>query len=112
MAYFQTKNPDLGKFRWDLQCKILVYFMTIWSIVRVFGIFCGRLVYFTVMWYIFAVLVFCTTKNLATLMDNKTSEAKKKSDCDASTKRGDISSGLPDFLDTTYQNWKNIPKIP
>jgi hypothetical protein len=30
-------------------------------------IFNGHLVYFVVIWYIFAVLVFCTKKNLATL---------------------------------------------
>jgi hypothetical protein len=32
MAYFQTKNPYLGKFWRDLQWKFLVYFMAIWSI--------------------------------------------------------------------------------
>jgi hypothetical protein len=37
-AYFQTKNPNLGKFRRVLQRKILVYFIPIWSILRPFGI--------------------------------------------------------------------------
>jgi hypothetical protein len=34
MVCFQTKNPNLGKFWRVLQWKILVYFMTIWSILR------------------------------------------------------------------------------
>jgi hypothetical protein len=54
MVYFQTKNPNLGKFWRALECKMLVYFMTIWNILRTFGIcnlwpfgiVCGRLVYF------------------------------------------------------------------
>jgi hypothetical protein len=32
MAYFQTKNPNLGKFWKDLQWEMLVYFMAIWYI--------------------------------------------------------------------------------
>jgi hypothetical protein len=61
MVYFQTKNPNLGKFGRVLQWKMLVYFMAIWYILRSFGIVCGVLV------YIFPVLVSCTKKNLATL---------------------------------------------
>jgi hypothetical protein len=60
MAYFQTKNPNLGKFWSDLQFKMLVYvihshlvyFMTIWYILWPFGLFCGHLVYFVAIWYI------------------------------------------------------------
>jgi hypothetical protein len=72
MAYFQTKNPNLGQFWGVLKWKMLLYFMSIWSILRLFGIlcgylgyyvaiwdilwpfgiFCGNLVYFTVIWYI------------------------------------------------------------
>jgi hypothetical protein len=48
MVYFYTKNPNLGKFWMCLQWKMLVYFMAIWSILRPFGIFCGRLLYFMV----------------------------------------------------------------
>jgi hypothetical protein len=57
MAYFQIKNPDLGKFLgpcngrcWYIIGPVglfygyLVYFMANWSI----GIFCGDLVYFVV----------------------------------------------------------------
>jgi hypothetical protein len=33
--------------------KILVYFMTIWSILLLFEIFYGHLVHFVVIWYIF-----------------------------------------------------------
>jgi hypothetical protein len=34
MVCFKTKNPNLGKFWKVLQWKILVYFTTIWSILR------------------------------------------------------------------------------
>jgi hypothetical protein len=54
MAYFRTKNPNSGKFWRDLQCNTFAYFMTIWSIVWSFGIFCGHLVYFMFIWYIFS----------------------------------------------------------
>jgi hypothetical protein len=53
MVCFQTKNLKLGKFWWALLWKILVYFMTIWSILRPLEIFYGHLVYFVVFWYIF-----------------------------------------------------------
>jgi hypothetical protein len=62
---------------------MLVYFMSIWSILRASGIFCGHVVYCTygyliyvfcshlvycmVFWYIFPVLVCCAKKDLATL---------------------------------------------
>jgi hypothetical protein len=70
MAYFKTKNPNLGKFwRWRfLRWKMLVYFMAIWSILQQFGLFCGHFVYFTVILYISPVLVGCTKKNLTTLV--------------------------------------------
>jgi hypothetical protein len=58
MAYFQTKNPNLGKFLRDLQWKFLwpfglfhghvVYFLAIWYIWWPFGILCGHFVYFMV----------------------------------------------------------------
>jgi hypothetical protein len=32
MVYFQTKNPNLGKFWRALEWKLLVYFMVIWNI--------------------------------------------------------------------------------
>jgi hypothetical protein len=57
MVCFQTKNPDLGKFWRVLQWKILVYFMTIWSILLFLWLF-GILS---------PVLVFCTKKNLASI---------------------------------------------
>jgi hypothetical protein len=50
---------DLGMFYGHL-----VYFITIWYILCQFGIF-------MVIWYSFPVLVSCTTKNLATLLENK-----------------------------------------
>jgi hypothetical protein len=52
MAYFQTKNPNVGKIWRALQWRMLAYFMPIWSILRPFGLFYGHLVYFTAIWYI------------------------------------------------------------
>jgi hypothetical protein len=68
-AYFQTRNPDLGKFWRLLQWKMWIYvinghldyFKAIWYIL-------WTLVYFMVIWYIFLALVNCTKKNLATLV--------------------------------------------
>jgi hypothetical protein len=52
MVDFQTKNPNLGKFWRVLQWKIVVYFMVIWSILLLFGLFYCYLVYFMDIWYI------------------------------------------------------------
>jgi hypothetical protein len=57
MVYFQTKNPNLGKFWRALEWKMLVYFMTIWNILRQFGITYGRFVKVVVIWYILPNLV-------------------------------------------------------
>jgi hypothetical protein len=51
MAFIQTKNPNMDKFWRALQWKMLVYFMAIWSILQLLGIFCGHLVYFVAIWY-------------------------------------------------------------
>jgi hypothetical protein len=67
MVYFQTKNPNLGKFGRALDWKMFIYFMAILNILKSFGIFYDHLVYFVVMWYIFPSLGFCIKKNLATL---------------------------------------------
>jgi hypothetical protein len=68
MVCFQAKNPNLGKFRRALDCKMLIYFMAIWNILRTFKIF-------MTIWYIlcsfgtlFPVLVPWTKKNLASLI--------------------------------------------
>jgi hypothetical protein len=53
MVCFQTKNPNLGKFRRVLLWNILVYFMTILSILRPLEILYGHSVYFVVILYIF-----------------------------------------------------------
>jgi hypothetical protein len=56
MAYFQTKNPNLGKYCADLEWKMFVYFMEIWYILWQFGTVvviwccCGNLV-FSPFWY-------------------------------------------------------------
>jgi hypothetical protein len=39
MAYFQNKNPNLGRLWRVLEWKMLVYFISIWSILRPFSIF-------------------------------------------------------------------------
>jgi hypothetical protein len=44
MVYFQTKNPNFGKFLRALEWKMLIYFMTIWNILWPYGIIYGRLV--------------------------------------------------------------------
>jgi hypothetical protein len=54
MVCFQTKIPILGKFWRVLKWKILVYFMTIWSILLLLEIFYVHLVYFVVIWYNFS----------------------------------------------------------
>jgi hypothetical protein len=54
MAYFQTKNPNLGIFWRLLQWKMLLYFIDIWSILQPSGIFHWHLVYFVVIKYIFS----------------------------------------------------------
>jgi hypothetical protein len=52
MVYFQTKNPNLGKFWRAFELKMLVYFMIFWNILRPFGIFYGHLKYFMAIWNI------------------------------------------------------------
>jgi hypothetical protein len=68
MVYFQTKNPNLGKFWRVLVRKMLLYFMAICNIICPFGIFYDHLVHIVFIWYIFPVLVPCTKKSLATLV--------------------------------------------
>jgi hypothetical protein len=57
MVYFQTKNPNLGKFWGVLEWKMLVYFMESWPRYIVYGqlvyAFYAHLAYFMVIWYIF-----------------------------------------------------------
>jgi hypothetical protein len=48
-----SKNPNLGKFLRALDCKMFIYFMAIWNILRTFGIFYDHLVHFMIIWYIF-----------------------------------------------------------
>jgi hypothetical protein len=47
---------------------MLVYFMSIWSILRPFGVFYGHLVHFTRFGTFEPIMVFCIKKNLATLV--------------------------------------------
>jgi hypothetical protein len=68
MAYFQTKNPNLGKFLEGLAMEYVVYF---WPC----DLFCGHVINFVAIWctlwslgIFFLVLVCCTRKNLATLV--------------------------------------------
>jgi hypothetical protein len=53
MVYFQTKNPNLGKFRRVLDWKMLIHFKAIWNIYRIFDIFYDHLVHFVLIWYFF-----------------------------------------------------------
>jgi hypothetical protein len=53
MVYFQTKNPNLGKFWKVLQWKMLEVLRASLSILRQNGIFYGHLVHFVVILYIF-----------------------------------------------------------
>jgi hypothetical protein len=50
MVSFQTKNPNLSKGP-HLDGKMLKYFMAIWNILRLFGIFYDHLVHFFRFWY-------------------------------------------------------------
>jgi hypothetical protein len=52
MVCFQTKNPNLDQLCRVLQWKILIYFMTIWSILQPLEMFCVHLVHFVIIWYI------------------------------------------------------------
>jgi hypothetical protein len=65
---FSNQKTTLGKFWRFLLWKILVYFMTIWSILWPLEIFYGHLVYFVVIWYIFPHFVILDLLNLATLI--------------------------------------------
>jgi hypothetical protein len=47
MVYFQTKNPNLGKFFRYLDRKILIRFMSIWNIWLIFWIFYDHFVHFS-----------------------------------------------------------------
>jgi hypothetical protein len=70
MVDFPTKNPNLGKFRRVLQCWFyghLVYFTTIWYILWPFGT-------------LFPLLVCCTKKNLATLLQTVKASASNRLD--------------------------------
>jgi hypothetical protein len=59
MVYFQAKKYQFGQILEEW--KMLVYSMAIWYILCPFG-------NFLIIWYIFPVLVYCTMKNLATLI--------------------------------------------
>jgi hypothetical protein len=48
---------------------MLLYILAISNILLPLGIFSGHLVFFIVIWYNFSALVYCTYKNLATLLE-------------------------------------------
>jgi hypothetical protein len=62
--FFILKIPIWVNFWRILQRNI----MSIWSILKLFGIFYGFLVNFMVIWYIFSFLVCCIKKNMASLV--------------------------------------------
>jgi hypothetical protein len=58
MVSFQTKNPNLGKFCRDLDWKMLIYFVSIWNILKTLydhlGYCMTILGYCMPIWYIFS----------------------------------------------------------
>jgi hypothetical protein len=67
--YFLTKNTNLGAFRRSLEWKMCVYFTAIWNILLLFGILhMWTYENFGLLGIFFPVLVYCTMKNLATLV--------------------------------------------
>jgi hypothetical protein len=67
MVYYQTKNPNLGKFWSVLQWKRLLYFMASSSILQTFDIIHVHLEYLLFLCIFSPVLVRISDKNLATL---------------------------------------------
>jgi hypothetical protein len=53
MVYFQTKKSKFGYILDGLGMGNVGIFMTIWNILRPFGIFYGNLLQFVVTWHIF-----------------------------------------------------------
>jgi hypothetical protein len=74
MIYFQTKNPNSGKFWRALDYKLLIYFIAIWYILWTFGMFYVHLVHLcqsgTVIWFGYPV----PRKNLATLARSRSAK--------------------------------------
>jgi hypothetical protein len=70
MVYFYTKNTNLGMFWRAFEWKMLVYFIPFWYILLSFVTF---YVHLFILWSIGTfqtVLVCCTKKNLATLLES------------------------------------------
>jgi hypothetical protein len=72
-GFFKPKIPIRAYFGGPyIDGKMFLYFMAIWSILRTFGIFYDHLVHFVFIWYTYIpVLVSCTKKNLATLLQTR-----------------------------------------
>jgi hypothetical protein len=54
MVCFQTQNPNFGKNFRASDWKMLIYFMVIWNILWISGIFCDHSVHIVLIWYIFS----------------------------------------------------------
>jgi hypothetical protein len=82
--------------------------MAVWSIVQPFGIFCSHSVNFMVIWNIFSpILVHCSKKNLATLVERVLGKCKLFGLCvcvPGTLDAHSLKEGVPDF------SWYNIPK--
>jgi hypothetical protein len=50
MVYFQTQNPNLGKFWRALDWKMLIYYTSIWNILWPLVTFCVHLLHFIWFW--------------------------------------------------------------
>jgi hypothetical protein len=51
---FEPKIPNWVNFGGSAMEDVGIYLMAIWSVLRLFGIFCGHLVCFMVIWFSFS----------------------------------------------------------
>jgi hypothetical protein len=96
MACFRTKTPHLGKCWRDLQWKLLVYFMAIWSIVRPFGIFVAT-------WYIFLVICYIFPR-FGMLSHEKSGSHVLPHGCPSDPT-------CVNFFSQNFHNFETVPKI-
>jgi hypothetical protein len=54
MVHFLTKNPILGKIFRALDWTMLIYFMSVWNVLRIYEIFYDHLAHFVFIWCIFS----------------------------------------------------------
>jgi hypothetical protein len=69
MVSFSDQKSHFGYIWRNLGWKMLLCILAISNILLPLSIFSGHLVIFIVIWYNFSALVYCTYKNLATLLE-------------------------------------------